>query len=191
MKKIKITLSAFLVLLLTAFTTQNIWKLDVPHSELGFSITHLGISDISGTFNDFEATVNSNKEDFSDAVVEAVINVASIHTRIEDRDQHLRSDDFFDAEAYPHITFKSTEIKNVGGGNYKLAGDLTVKGITKKVEMDLTHRGTIENPQSKKPTAGFQLSGVIKRSDFDIGTKFPAPMLSDEVKITVNAEFQR
>ena len=179
------------MLSLTAFTIQNLWKSDKGHSELGFSITHLGISDVSGTFNEFEATISSSKEDFSDAVVEATINVGSISTRIGDRDAHLKGPDFFDVEKYPEITFKSTSIKSVGDGKYKLTGDLTAKGITKTVEMDLNYRGTVENPMTKKPTAGFKLSGTIKRSDHGIGSGFPAPLLSDEVEIMVNAEFQQ
>lgn len=192
MKKTGLFLSVFAVLFLTAFTTQqSIWESDSPHSELGFSITHLGISDISGTFNDFTATVNSSKEDFSDAVIEATINVASINTRVTYRDDHLKGPDFFDVEKYPQITFKSTGIKSAGKDKYKLTGELTAKGITKKVELDLVYRGTVENPQSKKPTAGFKLSGTVKRSDFGIGTAFPAPLLSDEVQININTEFHQ
>jgi len=191
MKKVGLILSMVSMLSLTAFTIQNLWKSDKGHSELGFSITHLGISDVSGTFNEFEATISSSKEDFSDAVVEATINVGSISTRIGDRDAHLKGPDFFDVEKYPEITFKSTSIKSVGDGKYKLTGDLTAKGITKTVEMDLNYRGTVENPMTKKPTAGFKLSGTIKRSDHGIGSGFPAPLLSDEVEIMVNAEFQQ
>ncbi|MBX2925718.1 MAG: polyisoprenoid-binding protein [Chitinophagaceae bacterium] len=191
MKKAGLILSAFAMLVLTAFTVQSPWKSDPPHSELGFSITHMGISDVTGTFNDFTATVSSSKEDFSDAVVEATINAASINTRVEARDGHLKGPDFFDAEKYPQITFKSTGIKSIGKGKYKLTGNLSAKGITKIVEMELFYRGTIEHPQTKKPVAGFKLSGTIKRSDFGIGSAFPAPMLGDEVAITVNAEFQQ
>ncbi|WP_339917791.1 YceI family protein [Yeosuana marina] len=190
MKKPGLIISAVAMLFLTAFTTQNLWKSDKGHSELGFSITHLGISDVSGTFNDFEATVSSTKEDFSDAVVEATINVGSISTRIENRDAHLKGPDFFDVEKYPKMTFKSSSIKNIGDGKYKLTGDLTAMEVTKKVELDMVYRGTVENPMTKKPTAGFKISGTIKRSDFGIGSKFPAPMLSDKVHIVVNAEFQ-
>ncbi len=191
MKKAGLTLSVFAMFVLTAFTVGNIWKADTTHAEAGFSITHLGISEVSGTFNDFSATLTSQKADFSDAVVEATISVASIDTRVEPRDEHLRSADFFDAEKFPQITFKSTGIKKAGKGKYKLKGDLTVKGITKPVELGFIYRGTIENPMSKKPTAGIKLSGTIKRSDFGIGSAFPASVLSDEVKLTVNAELQQ
>lgn len=192
MEKAKLFLSAAAILVLTAFTaSKNIWNIDNAHSEIGFSITHMGISDISGTFDDFSATITRDKEDFSDATVTATINVGSINTRIDARDGHLKTADFFDAEKYPQITFKSTKIENAGKGKYKLTGEMTAKGITKPVVFEMTHRGTIENPQTKKMVAGFKISGVIKRSDFGIGSGFPAPVLSDEANLTVNGQFHQ
>lgn len=188
MKKVALITTAFFAL--TAFTILNsTWKNDPPHSQLGFTVTHLGISDVSGTFNDFEVTVQSSKADFSDAVFELNAKTASIDTRVEQRNNHLKSADFFDVEKYPSITFKSTAIKSAGKDTYKLTGDLTIHGVTKSVTMDLLYRGTIENPMSKKPTAGFQLTGTIRRSDFHVGDKFPAPMVSDEVRIKADGEF--
>jgi polyisoprenoid-binding protein YceI len=108
---------------------------------------------------------------------------------VEMRDNHLRTADFFDVANHPTMTFKSSGIKKVGKEKYKLTGNLTLRGITKPVTMDLWYRGTIENPMSKAPTSGFQLTGKIKRSDFDFGSKFPAPMLSDEVAIKADGEF--
>lgn len=190
MNRTGIILSSFVILILVAFTNQIVWKSDKPHSELGFSITHMGISDISGTFNEFSATINSNKEDFSDALVEATIEVASIDTRVKTRDEHLIGVDFFDVEKFPQIMFRSTGIKRIDKGKFTLTGDLTIKDIVKKVELDLTYRGSIENPQTHKTSAGFRLSGIIKRSDFGIGTAFPAPMLSDEYLSTSMPNFK-
>ena len=189
MKKLTIIFSAFL--LLTAFTTLNniIWKSDDPHSQLGFTVTHLGIADVSGTFNDFDVTVASSKPDFSDAVFELTTKIASIDTRVEARNNHLKSADFFDAEKYPTLNFKSTAITKLNGNKYKLTGNLTLHGITRQVTMDLLYKGTVENPMSKKQTAGFQVTGVIKRSDFNVGNGFPAPMISDEVTIKADGEF--
>jgi len=188
MKKTVIFLSALFVL--TAFTTVlNTWKSDPPHSQLGFTVTHLGIADVSGTFNNFDVTVTSSKKDFSDAVFELTAEVGSIDTRVEQRNNHLKSADFFEVEKYPTMTFKSTSIEKAGKDKYKLSGNLTIRDITKPVTMDLVYRGTIENPQSKATTAGFQLTGTIKRSDFNIGPKFPAPMISDEVRIKADGEF--
>ena len=188
MKKTAIVLSAFFAL--TAFTTAvTTWQNDDPHSQLGFTVTHLGISDVSGTFNDFDVNVTSSKADFSDAQFELTAKVGSIDTRVEQRDNHLKSADFFDAEKYPTLTFKSSSLKPVGKNTYKLAGDLTMHSVTKPVTMDLDYRGTIEHPMNKKQTAGFQLTGPIKRSDFSVGEKFPAPMISDEVRIKADGEF--
>lgn len=188
MKKLFFIAVAFVSL--TAFTVLNgTWSNDKAHSQLAFTVTHLGISDVSGTFNDFDVTVKSSKPDFSDASFELTAKTASIDTRIEQRNGHLKSPDFFDAEKFPTITFKSTAIKSAGKNAYKLTGDLTLHGVTKSVTLDLLYRGTTENPMSKKPTAGFQLTGTIKRSDFNVGDKFPAPMVSDEVRIKADGEF--
>lgn len=188
MKKTVSILSVFFVL--TAFTAAvTTWKNDKAHSQLAFTVTHLGISDVSGTFNDFDVSVTSSKPDFSDAVFELKANVNSISTRVEARDTHLKSADFFDAAKYPEITFKSTSLKKNGKDNYKLSGNLTMHGITKPVTMDLKYRGTTQNPMSKANTAGFQLEGVVKRSDFNIGAGFPEAMISNEVRIKADGEF--
>ena len=116
-------------------------------------------------------------------------DVASIDTRVEARDKHLKSADFFDAAKYPEMTFRSTSLKNVGKDKYSLTGNLTMHGVTKEVTMDLLYRGTIDNPGSKAKTAGFQLTGTINRSDFNIGAGFPPPMISNEVRIKADGEF--
>lgn len=188
MKKLVFILAAFIAL--SAFTTAlSTWVNDDPHSQIGFTVKHLGIADISGTFNDFDVTVKSSKPDFSDAVFELMAKAASIDTRVEARDNHLKSADFFDVQKYPTLNFKSTSIKKAGKNKYKLTGDLTLHGVTKPVTMDLVYTGTVENPMSKKQTAGFQVTGTIRRSDFNIGAGFPAPMISDEVRIKANGEF--
>jgi polyisoprenoid-binding protein YceI len=188
MKKILFVLTAFLAL--TAFTTfSGTWTNDDPHSQLGFTVTHLGIADVSGTFNDFDVTIKSSKSDFSDASFELTANTASIDTRVEARNNHLKSADFFDAAKYPALHFKSTGIEKAGKNKYKLTGDLTIHGVTKPVTMDLLYKGTVENPMSKKQTAGFQITGTIKRSDFNVGSGFPAAVISDDVRIKADGEF--
>lgn len=188
MKKFVFIFASFVAL--TAFTTAvTPWQNDDPHSQLGFTVTHLGISDVSGTFNDFDVIINSSKPDFSDASFELTAKTASIDTRVEARDNHLKSADFFHTEKFPTLHFKSTSLKKAGNNNYKLTGNLTLHGVTKPVTMDLVYKGSVENPMSKKQTAGFQLTGTIKRSDFAIGEKFPAAMISDEVRIKADGEF--
>ncbi|HEY0751801.1 MAG TPA: YceI family protein, partial [Chitinophagaceae bacterium] len=114
---------------------------------------------------------------------------ASIDTRVEARNNHLKSADFFDVQQYPELKFKSTSIKKAGKDKYKLSGDLTLHGVTKPVTLDLNYKGQVVNPMSKKQTVGFQMTGTIKRSDFNIGGNFPAPMISDEVRIKADGEF--
>lgn len=177
-------------LLSTSLFAQTTWTADPMHSKLSFGINHMGISEVDGLFNKFQATATSNKADFSDAVFELTVDVPSINTQIEMRDNHLRSADFFEVENYPTMTFKSTSITKVSKDRYKLKGNLTLHGITKPVTMDLWYRGAVTDPKTKKSTAGFQLTGTLKRSDFNIGPKFPAPMLSDEVRIKADGEFK-
>jgi len=190
MKKL-FSLLMFSFLSASVFAQTSSWKVDPMHSQLSFSTTHLGISDVDGLFKKFEATATGSAADFSDAVFELSADVSSINTEVEMRDKHLRSADFFDVEKFPTMTYKSTGIKKVAENKYTLTGNLTLHGVTKPVTMDLWYRGTIVNPQSKTPTAGFQLTGTIKRSDFGIGEKFAPPMLSDEVKIKADGEFKK
>ena len=190
MKKITFILLTFISL--TAFTfAMATWQNDKAHSQLGFTVRHLGISDVSGTFNDFEVTIKSDKANFSDATVELTAKIASIDTRIGARDKHLKSADFFDAEKYPTLSFKSTSIKKSGKNKYKLTGDMNMHGVTKTITLDFLYNGTISNEKTKKETAGFQVTGVIKRSDFTIGAGYAAPMISDEVRIKADGEFAK
>ena len=182
-------LAIALLIASTVFAAVTLWTNDKAHSQLQFTVTHLGISDISGTFNDFDVKINASKDDFSDAVFELTAKVASIDTRVEARNNHLKSADFFDAEMYPEITYKSTAINKVGENQYKLTGDLTMHGVTKPVTMDLLYRGKLIDEEKGKETVGFQLTGEIKRSDFNVGAKFAEPMISDLVRIKADGEF--
>lgn len=184
-------LLSFLVvaLLSTQVFAQNTWKVDPYHAKLTFSVTHLGISDVAGLFKKFDVTITTGKADFSDAVFELSTDVASINTEVEMRDDDLRSANFFEVEKYPKMTFKSTSIKKISKDKYKLAGNLTLHGITKLVTMDLWFRGTAANPLNKITSAGFQLTGSLKRSDFGIGLKFLPSFIGDKVNIRTDGEF--
>ena len=187
MKK-SIIVAAASLLISTAGFSQT-WSWDKAHSQLNFGITHLGINEVDGGFGTVSATITSSKDDFSDASVELTADVNSINTGVEQRNNHLKSADFFDAAKYGTLTFKSTSFKKVGDKNYQVTGDLTLHGVTKSVVLNAVLNGTTTNPMSKKPVAGFKVTGVIKRSDFALGAGFPAGMLSDEVLLTANAEF--
>ena len=185
MKKSVTALLAVLLLPLSALAAT--WKGDPAHSRLSFAVTHLGISEITGAFKSFEVLIKADKPDFSDAVFDLSVDVASIDTEVEKRDNHLKSPDFFEVEKFPKMTFRSKSIEAAGKDRYKLSGDLTIHGQTKPVQMELWYRGTTTN--QKNTTAGFQLTGTLKRSDFGVGPKFPEPMISDEVKIKADGEF--
>lgn len=169
--------------------TATTWNADPAHTQVFFNITHLGIADIKGNFGEFESSIVAAKDDFSDAQYAITIQVPSINTGIEMRDDHLRSADFFDAEKHPTMTFKSTSSKKVSDKKYQVTGDLTFHGITKPITLDVTHRGTIDHPQSGKTISGFTISGNVKRSDYKLGPDFPEAVLSNDVKIEVNGEF--
>jgi len=191
MKKISLLLSIVAVISLSAFTTSSptVWTNDAPHSQLFFTVTHLGINDVSGTFDDFTVNVVSSKADFSDAVFTLTAKTNSINTRLDARNNHLKSADFFDVEKYPELTFTSTEVTPAGENKYKLSGDLTIHGVTKSVTVDLLYRGQTTNPMSSQLTTSFQVNGTIKRSDFEVGGNFPEAIVSDEVRIVANGEF--
>lgn len=183
-----ITVLAAIALL--SFTLPNSsWKSDAVHSRFGFSVTHMGISSANGQFKDYTISITNTAADFSDAVVELNAKVASIDTYNEMRNEHLKGADFFDAAKYPELTFKSTSFKKVKDKTFKVTGDLTLHGVTKKVELNAVLVGTAVNPQSKKELVGFKVTGTIKRTDFGIATGMPVAMLGDEVAITGDFEF--
>jgi polyisoprenoid-binding protein YceI len=188
MKKVAILAGALLV---AATTFAQNWTLDKAHAKLGFSITHMMMSEVEGSFKKFDVKLTSAQPDFSDATIEVTADVYSINTDNDQRDQHLRSEDFFDVAKTPAVTFKSKSLKKIEGKKYKLSGDLTMHGVTKPVVLDVIFNGTMEHPYTKKTVAGFKISGTVKRTDFNIGPKFAAGTLSDEVQILANAEFSK
>jgi polyisoprenoid-binding protein YceI len=187
MKKIKLFATA-VVLLVAQFSFGQTWSLDKAHARLGFTVTHLLVSDVEGGFKSFDIKVTSPKDDFTDAQVELTADVNSISTDNEKRDTHLKSPDFFDAAKYGTLTFKSTSFKKVSDKKYKVTGNLTMHGVTKPVELDVTLNGTTVHPYTKKTVAGFKVAGVFKRSDFGIGAATPTSVVSDEVTLSASAE---
>lgn len=179
------------VLALSVATFAQTWTVDKAHSRLAFTINHLGIADLGGTIKSFDSKITSSKDDFSDAVIEFNGDINSISTDNEQRDNHLKSPDFFDAAKFSAITFKSKSFTKESGKQYKLAGDLTLHGVTKPVVLDVTFNGTTTHPMSKKTLAGFKITGTIKRSDFGVATAMPAGMLGDDVAIVASAEFTK
>lgn len=188
MKKISM-LFMFIMVAMINHAQVLTWTNDPAHSRLGFTVKHLTISEIDGRFADFTINVTTSKVDYSDAQIELTAKISSINTDIEARDKHLLSADFFDAEKYPNLTFRSTHLKKTGKNKAKLTGDLTMHGITKPVTLDVVYNGNVINPMNNKDTFGFKITGVLKRSDFGLGSNFPEIVISENIQIIANAEF--
>jgi polyisoprenoid-binding protein YceI len=188
MKKVVFFLTA---LVITTAASAQTWSLDKAHSKVGFSVTHLMVSTVDGAFKTVDAKITSSKEDFSDASFEFTAETASVDTDNDQRDEHLKKADFFDAEKYPTITFKSTSVKKTGKNTFAVKGNLNLHGVTKPIDLTLTLNGTAVHPYTKKTIAGFKATGTIKRADFNFGSGTPSAVVSDEVTITANGEFAK
>ncbi|MCX6150523.1 MAG: YceI family protein [Ignavibacteriales bacterium] len=143
------------------------WAIDPMHSKLQFSVRHMVISEVVGNFKSFNFKMNSSTDDFIDSEVELTIDTNSIDTGVTDRDNHLRSADFFDAQNFPEIIFKSKIFNKVDDEKYKLLGNLTIKNITKPIELDVTYGGQIVDPYGNL-RAGFKVIGSLNRFDYDL-----------------------
>jgi polyisoprenoid-binding protein YceI len=167
------------------------YKIDPTHSEITFKVKHLMITNVTGKFTKFDATMQSDREDFTDAVVTFEADVNSLTTHNEQRDGHLKSDDFFNAEKYPKITFKSTSLRKESDEDYKLFGNLTIYGITKPIELKVTHSGNINDPWGNE-RAGFEIEGRIDRLEYglkwNVLTDTGGMVAGKDVKLTINVE---
>ncbi len=167
------------------------YKIDASHSEITFKVKHLMITNVTGNFTQFNASMESDKEDFSDAVISFDADVNSINTNNEQRDGHLKSDDFFNAAQFPSLNFVSTSFTKVSDEQYKLAGNLTIRDVTKPVELDVEYGGTMVDPYGQTK-AGFEISGKINRKDFNLKwtatTEAGGIVVSDEVKLQLNIQ---
>lgn len=160
------------------------WALDATHSELGFKIKHLMISNVSGRFNSFDVTAETGDDNFGDADISATIDVSSIFTNNEQRDGHLRNSDFFEIEKYPNIVFKSTAVK-ADGEDLEVTGDLTMKDITKSITLKVEFAGITKDPYGNVK-AGFSFAGKLNRKDwginFNAALETGGVMLGEEIK---------
>jgi polyisoprenoid-binding protein YceI len=174
--------------------TATKWAIDTAHSEIQFKIRHMMVSTVTGYFGEFEGSVTSGTDNFADATIEFTAKTASINTNNEQRDGHLRSPDFFDAEKYPEVTFRNGKLSHLQGESYKLTGDLSMHGETRTVELDVTYFGSMVDPYGNHK-AGFELNGQINRTDF--GLKWNAAletggvMVSEKVRLLANVQLQK
>jgi polyisoprenoid-binding protein YceI len=186
MRKIIATVAVALVC--GSMFAQGTWTLDKAHTKIGFNVTHMVVAEVEGSFREFDGSIVSKSEDFSGSEISFTAKTASIDTDNDRRNEHLRSPDFFDVEKFPEITFKGVLAKE--GGKYKLKGDLTMHGVTKKVDFDVTHGGVIETGRGQK--AGFKISGKVNRHDYGLNWDNKVPsgelVVADEVEIVCKIE---
>ena len=170
------------------------WVLDPMHSEVQFKVKHLVISTVSGFFKSFEGELDTENDDFSDASISFSLDINSIDTNQTPRDEHLKSADFFDAEKYPKITFKSTSFTKTGDDEYSLVGNLTVKDVTKPVTLAVEFGGAATDFYGNTK-AGFEISGKINRKDFGLTwdgiTEAGSVVVGEDIKLLINVQFAK
>lgn len=170
------------------------WGLDNAHSEIGFKVKHLMISSVKGSFSAFTADVATQGDDFATATIKLSIDTNGINTGNADRDAHLKSPDFFNAANFPSIDFISESLTRTGDDEYQLTGELTIKGVSKKVVLNAEFGGTMTDPWGNVK-AGFSVTGSISRSDFGLtwnaALETGGVLVGDEVKISAEVQFAR
>ncbi len=190
MKKIGTLILAMAISLVTF--SQTTWNVDPSHSRVNFSVSHLVISEVDGTFKTFTGSLVSSKEDFSNAEINFEIDVNSINTENKKRDGHLKSKDFFYVEKYSKITFKSTSFKKVKGNNYILKGNITMRGITKSITLDVKYGGIAKDGYGNTK-AGFIFKGQLNRINFGIAwnakTEQGGLTVGEEIDLVIKLEF--
>jgi polyisoprenoid-binding protein YceI len=198
MKKTKILM---LLISMALIATMNVfgegpitWKLDGSHSKVTFSVMHMAISEVEGEFKKFEGTFTSDDDDFKNAIITFTIDVNSVNTDNERRDGHLKSDDFFNAEKFPTITFKGKSFKKIDSKKYILIGDLTIRDVTKEIELAVIYNGKT-NDNWGNTRAGFKVAGKINRQEFKLKwndkTGAGDAVVSDEVNFVCNIELTK
>ncbi|SMO85868.1 YceI family protein [Fodinibius sediminis] len=172
--------------------TQTLWKIDPTHSEVQFKVKHLVISTVTGSFNSYNGQIEAKGDDFENAKANFTADINSISTNNEDRDQHLKSDDFFNAKEYPQLKFESTGFEKVGEGEYKVTGDLTIRDVTKRIGLNVVHGGTVTD-QYGQTKAGFEVEGTINRKEFGLTwsavTEAGNVVVGDKIKLQLNVQF--
>ncbi|MFF2890275.1 YceI family protein [Paenibacillus sp. NPDC057967] len=171
--------------------TKAQWAVDASHSEVGFSVRHLMIAKVKGTFHAFDANIVADPADLTSAEISFNIDLGSVDTRNGDRDGHLKSADFFDIEKFPTLGFQATSISKRGEGEYTVTGDVSLHGVTRSESFEVTFEGTSRDPWGNTK-AGFSATGAIKRSDYGLtynaALETGGVMIGDEVKITLEIE---
>lgn len=167
------------------------WAIDPTHSEIGFKVKHMMFTNVSGKFDTYEASVTTEEDNFTTANIEFSADINSIDTRNADRDGHLKSADFFDAENHPKLTFKASSLSKLEDGNYEIAGDLTIKGVTKFVKLPAEFSGLMTDPWGNTK-AGLNIYGKINRKDWGLNwnsaLETGGVLVGEEVKLEIELQ---
>ena len=171
----------------TAWAQGSEWQIDPAHTTVAFTVRHMGISNVHGRFTKVSGTANVDDSDIAKSSVNATMDIASINTGNDSRDNDLRSPNYFDAAQFPTMTFKSKSITKNGDNKLKIVGDLTIKGVTKEVTLD------VDGPSAPVKMGPNQRRGLsattsVNRKDFGVGAKTPAAVVGEEIKIEIDAE---
>jgi len=189
--KIRYAVLFLLFVSLAAVAQTSTWNIDPNHTAAHFTVRHMGLSNVTGTFDKVSGTAQMDEKDFAKSSVDAVIDVASVDTRVQMRDNDLRSDHFFDVAKYPTMEFKSKRIEKQGDG-YKMIGDLTMHGVTKEVTLNLDEPSAIMTDQHGNMHRGFSASGTINRKDWGMTynnlLQSGEAVVGDTIKIQIDAE---
>lgn len=186
MKTIFIVAVVSLTFATTAVAQSNVWQLDPAHSSAQFAVRHMGISTVRGTFTKLSGTTHYDPADAKNDSVEVTIETASVDTRVEMRDNDLRSDHFFDVQKYPSMTFRSTKFESVAADKLKITGDLTIRGVTKPIILDVEGPTKPINDGRGHLHMGISASGTLDRTDF--GMTGSQGVVGNEIKLTIDAE---
>ncbi|MRG87310.1 YceI family protein [Salinibacillus xinjiangensis] len=167
------------------------WKLDENHKSMEFVVKHMMISKVKGSFKDFEASIEADPEELTTADIQFEVDLASINTQNEDRDNHLRSGDFFDVENHPKMIFKSTKVVRTGDGEYDVTGDLTIRGTTNQETFKATFEGAAKDPYGNDVVA-FSAEGKVNRKEYGLTWNVPLEaggvLVGEDVKFTIETE---
>ncbi|MEM9823072.1 MAG: YceI family protein [Bacteroidota bacterium] len=170
---------------------QTAWGIDPTHSEVHFKVKHMMVSTVTGAFNEFTGKILTQKEDFENANISFTAHVDSIDTKNKQRDEHLKSGDFFNAVQFPKLKFQSKSFTKKWSGDYRLIGDLSIRGQTREVELNVVYHGSAIDPYGQTK-AGFEMMGKLNRKDFGLKwnaiTEAGGVMLSDEVRLELNIQ---
>lgn len=188
------TLASLLIFISTISFAQTTWTVDKSHSKVGFNVTHLVIASVDGYFKEFDAQITTSGDDFAKANISFTANTNSIFTDNNDRDKHLRSDDFFNAEKYPQMIFKGKAMKKISDNKYELVGDLTIRDVTKQITLDVKFNGIVKDPWGNTK-AGFKITGEINRFDYNLkwnkAIEAGSLVVGKEVELDINLELTK